>query len=387
MADNKENNSTSSNPLESTADSLAMCINVFASCGLQLASNIVILGSKAIWQVVELTSDVIGIVFRVVTGNYEYENNYNENYLLEVANTKENKLLNINKNKIEEYRTNAIDVEYLPLDPLIFSELPTKVKYKSKYGDTENTLKCYVGVTGYNKPLCIDFYEYGSLLTGGMSRWGKTSLILSMLTSLMERYNHNYLRIILVDYKMVDLTYLDEYEHVMNKCIVDNIKFYQMLDWVENQIKIRSEEFRPYKIQNIQNYNKRVKGAKMQPIIIVIDELAKLFNDLDETKAKSLRKRISSVLSVSMAFGIYWVVSTQELSRETLGKMKNNFGQRIGFKTADSDATDLIIKGAELHEIKFPGRAKLETSEGITEFQSYFIELEEVEGYLKDFKK
>ena len=118
MADNKENNSTSSNPLESTADSLAMCINTFASVGLQLTSNLVILGGKAIWQVVELTSDVIGIVFRVVTGNYEYENEYREDYCLEVANTKENKLLNINKNKIEEYKTNAIDVEYMPIESL-----------------------------------------------------------------------------------------------------------------------------------------------------------------------------------------------------------------------------------------------------------------------------
>ena len=67
--------------------------------------------------------------------------------------------------------------------------------------------------------------------------------------------------------------------------------------------------------------------------------------------------------------------------------MKNNFCQNIGFHTKDKDATDLIIKDGDLHLIKNKGRAKIETSEGIEEFQSYFIDLKEVDSRLKDFKK
>ena len=387
MSDNDRLNSNSGNPLESTSDSLLVCIDTFSSVGLQLASNLIVLSGRVIWSVTELVSDVVGIVYRVATGTYEYEKNYNENYLLEVANTKENSILNINKSKMEEYKTNAIDVEYMPLNPLVFTELPTKVKYKSNSTDLENTLKAYVGVAGYNQLLCVDFFKFGSLLIGGMSRWGKTSLIYSLLTSLMQRYSYDYLRIILIDYKMVDLTYLDCYKHVLSEAITEISRLNDAINWVKDEIERRKIEFRKYRIQNIQNYNKRNKNCKMQPILIVIDEISVLFEDMEKKEADALKRKISSIISISMGFGIYWVVCTQELSRETLGKMKNNFGQRIGFKTADSEATDLIIKGGELHEIKYQGRAKLENSEGITEFQSYFIELEEVEDYLKHLQK
>lgn len=383
------NSNNETNPLESVADSLLMTITTLSNLSLQITCNVAILGCKVIWKGVELVTDVSDIFYRLATGTYEYEekgNYYLNESNLEVATTK-NSLFSINKDKIKEYKTNAIDVEYVPVDPLFFTEMPTMVKYKSNNTDNENTLKAFVGVGTKNKQVCVDIFENGSLLVGGMSRWGKTSFIYSFLTSLMERYSSNYLRIVLVDYKMVDLTFIDEYKHILSDCITCNSRFVDMLNWVDEQINKRREEFRKHKIQNIKAYNKKFKKNKMQPVIIVIDEISVLFLNMEKKKADELRAKINSLLSISMGFGIYWIVCTQELSRETLGKMKNNFGQTVGFHTKDEEATNLIIRGGDLHLIENVGRAKLETSKGIEEFQSYFIELEELEARLKHLKK
>ena len=385
---NGKNCNNESNPLEGVADALVSTISTVSVLTLQIASNTLILGSKALWQGVELIVDVANIFYKLANGTYEYKNEeiQEDIYIEEVAST-ENNLLVINKDKIESYKTNNIDAEYIEINPLTFREIPKIAKYKSNFKDVKDTLKAYVGVGAYSNQIEVDFFKNGSLLVGGMSQWGKTSAVRALLTSLMERYTPKYLRLVLVDFKKIDLIYLDEYSHVLSNCITTIEHFKDLTKWVEEELERRQKEFNLYKIQNIKDYNIRVEKKKMQPVIIVIDEISILFSGIDKKEADNIRIKINSLVSRSMAFGIYWIVCTQELSRETLGKMKNNFGQTIGFHTKDKDATDLIIKDGDLHLIENKGRAKIETSEGIEEFQSYFINLKEVDNRLKDFKK
>ena len=355
------------NPLEPVADAVLVTASLFLELGIKSICNLTILTSKAIGQII----------------NYLFENKpkYESfNYETEVATT--NNLFNL-QDKVKE----CSNINYLPtkeysfmeLENVNFEGLPSRANYTSNKPPKNlfSTLEAYVGVNEHGKIQKIDFYKEGSLLVAGMSRWGKTSLILSMFTSLVETYPKEYLRIVLADFKGIDLVHLSKSNNVIS--CVENIEgFNKMLDWVEEQIEKRKKYFQENKIQNIKAWNTKFNNI-MQPVVIIIDEIAVMLNSFNDKKnADNMRNRLARIISISMGYGIYWVVCTQELSRETLGKMKNNFGQRIGFKTADKDATDLIIKGAELENIKFPGRAKIETSQGITEFQSYYIELEEV---------
>ena len=355
------------NPLEPVADAVLVATSLFLELGVKSICNLTILTSKAIGQIV----------------NYLFEDKpkYESfNYETEVATT--NNLFNL-QDKVKE----CTNINYLPtkeysfmeLENVNFEGLPSRANYTSNKPPKNlfSTLEAYVGVNEHGKIQKIDFYKEGSLLVAGMSRWGKTSLILSMFTSLVETYPKEYLRIVLADFKGIDLVHLSKSNNVIS--CVENIEgFNKMLDWVEEQISKRKEYFQESKIQNIKAWNTKFNNI-MQPVVIIIDEIAVMFNSFNDKKyADNMRNRLARIISISMGYGIYWVVCTQELSRETLGKMKNNFGQRIGFHTADKDATDLIIKGAELENIKFPGRAKIETSQGITEFQSYYIELDSV---------
>ena len=355
------------NPLEPVADAVLVAASLFLELGIKSICNLTILTSKTIGQI----------------ANYLFEDNpkYESfNCETEVATT--NNLFNL-QDKVKE----CSNINYLPtkeysfmeLENVSFEGLPSRTSYTSNKAPKNlfSTLEACIGVNEHGKIQKIDFYKEGSLLVAGMSRWGKTSLILSMFASLVETYPKEYLRIVLADFKGIDLVHLSKSNNVIS--CVENIEgFNKMLDWVEEQIEKRKEYFQENKIQNIKAWNTKFNNI-MQPVVIIIDEIAVMLNSFNDKKnADNMRNRLARIISISMGYGIYWVVCTQELSRETLGKMKNNFGQRIGFKTADKDATDLIIKGAELENIKFPGRAKIETSQGITEFQSYYIELEEV---------
>ena len=394
MSENNEN------MLEPIVDAFMEFTILLAQILFKASGNLLVFLTKYISECI----GGLGVIYQLITHTYPYENKQEQvryegntqafDDFVEVASTETGVSILSSKIKdyksdFKEYKTSAIDLDYIPLEPLsINRELPSYCKYRSNNKVNDNTLIAYPGVMEGGKPLAIDFYEQGSLLVGGMSRWGKTSFILSMLTSLMERYSPSELKLILVDFKGVDLVHLSNYKHVLSNCITSIDNFKSVLEWTSNEVEKRAIAFKKAKVTNIKEYNAKNSNMKFQSVIIVVDEIALMLNGFSKKQdADNMRNEIARIVSISMAFGIYWVVCTQELSRETLGKMKNNFAQRIGFHTADKDATDLIIKDGELEEIKFPGRGKLQNSSGIKEFQSYYIKLEEVfeklEKYLK----
>jgi hypothetical protein len=370
MSDNK-------NALEPLADGIVEGINALGSVAIQASVNIIALSLKGVSELVKLMVDVGEIGYKCATGTYDYE----------VATTEEREKLK----SITDLEYKEIDYEYKPIQNKYFElssfdvGLKDFVKFERHNKVEENTLKCYIGENERGKPQELDIFKDGSLLIGGAARWGKTSLIYSILLSLMDRYSHEYLRIVLVDFKEVDLVRIDKYKHIISNCITDVNKLNNMLTWCEDECKNRSEIFRESDVSNIQDFNS-ISEIKMQPILIIIDEIAQILVG-NKKESDKIKDRIFKLVSKSMCFGVYWIICTQELSRETLGRMKINFTQSIGLKCADQIASDMIIKNANLDEIKIKGRAKIENSEGITEFQSYWATKEDFERILKGKRK
>lgn len=370
MSDNK-------NALEPLADGIVEGINVLGTVAVQASVNIIALSFKGISELVKLIVDVGTIGYQCATGTYEYE----------VATTDEREKLksitDIEYKKVE-YEYKPIQTKYLELGNFDCG-LKEFVKFERHKDIESNTLKCFIGENEHGKSQELDLFKDGSLLIGGASQWGKTSLIRSILLSFMDRYDPNYLRMVLVDFKEVDLVRIDKYKHVISDCITDVNKLNNLLTWCENECKTRAEIFRKNDVSNIQDFNK-LSEVNMQPVIIIIDEIAQVLVG-DKKETDKIKGRIFKLVSKSMAFGVYWIVCTQELSRDTLGKMKINFTQSIGLKCADKIASDMIIKDGNLEDIKIKGRAKIENSNGITEFQSYWTTKEDFERILKDKRK
>lgn len=372
MSDNK-------NALEPLADGIVEGVNVIGSVAVQASVNIIALTFKGASELVKLISDVTVIGYQCTTGTYEYEAT-----TIEENESKKLKRITELEYKPIDYKYKPIQPRYLKMDEL-GDGLKNLVKFERNSYVEDNSLKCYIGRNEHGKQQVLDLYKDGSLLIGGASQWGKTGLIRSILLSLMDRYDPEYLRIVLVDFKEVDLVRFDKYKHIMSTCITDTERLNTLLSWCEDECKKRAEIFRSCDISNIKDYNE-ASEVKMQPVIIVIDELAQVVVG-NKKVSDTIKDRIFKLVSKSMAFGVYWIICTQELSRDTLGKMKINFTQSIGLKCADKVASDLIIKDGSLEDINVKGRAKIENSEGITEFQSYWTTKEDFDKILIDKRK
>ena len=119
----------------------------------------------------------------------------------------------------------------------------------------------------------------------------------------------------------------------------------------------------------------------MSYIIVVIDEIIQVVSD------KDCKDKLHLIMSKCASYGIYFLLATQDCTKETIGRCKMNCSQIIGFHTIDqTDSDNLICKGYDLQDINVKGRCKIKNSEGVVETQIFYLEEDEIDELLKDYK-
>ena len=92
-------------------------------------------------------------------------------------------------------------------------------------------------------------------------------------------------------------------------------------------------------------------------------------------------------MSKCRKYGIYFIIGTQDATKDIIGRCKMNCSQVIGLKTNDeTDSITLIGKGHDLQNITMKGRCKIKNSDGVNEVQTFYISEEEIEDTLKPFE-
>ena len=158
-------------------------------------------------------------------------------------------------------------------------------------------------------------------------------------------------------------------------------EFLSQLDYLELRMKERAEILEKANCRNVIKYNKK-HDKKMSYIIFVIDELIQVVND------KKCRERLHTIMSKCASYGIYFLLASQDLTKEVIGRCKMNCSQVVGFHTFDeTDSNTLIGKGQDLQIITIKGKCKIKNSEGIKEVQTFYIDEEQIEEILKSYEK
>ena len=120
--------------------------------------------------------------------------------------------------------------------------------------------------------------------------------------------------------------------------------------------------------------------TKISYIIFVIDELIQVVSDKDCIDI------LLKVMSKCASYGIYFLLATQDCTKETIGRCKMNCSQIIGFHTFDqTDSDTLIGKGYNLQDINVKGRCKIKNSEGVVETQIFYLDEDRMEELLKPY--
>ena len=233
-------------------------------------------------------------------------------------------------------------------DSVSFSEL-ISVK---KFVDKTSSLPVALGKNISNEIHIMDLSKTPHLLIAGATGSGKSVCVNSIITSLLYRCPPDEVKLILIDPKIVELSFYNGIAHLLTPVISDSAQSLQALRWCVEEMERRYRELESLNVREIKSYNRKLveKGASkkigMPFIVVVIDEFA----DLMMTCGKEIETLVSRLTAKSRAIGIHLVIATQRPSTDVItGLIKSNIPTRISFMVTSKTDSRIILdmNGAE----------------------------------------
>lgn len=212
-------------------------------------------------------------------------------------------------------------------------------------------LSIALGVTIEGDPLITDIGKMPHGLIAGATGSGKSVCINTILLSLLYKANHDDVKFLLIDPKMVELAPYNGIPHLVSPVITDVKAATAALKWAVQEMEDRYEQFVHAEVRNITKYNEKVtaghiQGNKMPYIVIVIDELA----DLMMVSPQDVEDAICRIAQKARACGMHLLLATQRPSVDVItGLIKANIPTRIAFTVSSQVDSRTIIdtNGAE----------------------------------------
>ena len=271
---------------------------------------------------------------------------------------------------------NIVKYEYHPVDNFEQIGLKDKIIFTYTEGEKEG-VQAFIGYDLDNNLKSFDMLE-GHTMVGGASRWGKSSFLNVFITNITKTYTRNEVCFLGCDYKKADVYYFRNYNNFLGMS-TNKKEFMDQMKWLEKEMSKRADILDEANCRNVINYNKK-HDVKMSYIIFVIDELIQVVND------KECKEILHTIMSRCASYGIYFLLATQDCTKETIGRCKMNCSQIVGFHTFDqTDSDTLIGKGYDLQDINVKGRCKIKNSEGVVETQIFYLDEDKMDEMLKPY--
>lgn len=220
-----------------------------------------------------------------------------------------------------------------------------------EFKESKSPLSIALGLTIEGNPKITNIQKMPHGLIAGATGSGKSVCINTILISLIYKANHEDVKFLLIDPKMVELAPYNGIPHLVAPVITDVKAATQSLKWAVNEMEDRYEKFVQEGVRDIERYNQKVikqgrSSVKMPFIVIVIDELA----DLMMMSPQDVEDSISRIAQKARACGIHLLLATQRPSVDVItGLIKANIPTRIAFSVSSQIDSRTIIdsSGAE----------------------------------------
>ncbi len=272
---------------------------------------------------------------------------------------------------------NIVKYEYIPTEEIKdMSKEMNVIKFIFIEGEKEGIKAC-IGYDIEGNLKIFDMLE-GHAIVGGASRWGKSSFLNVFITNITKTYTRNEVCFLGCDYKKADVYYFRNYNNFLGMS-TNKKEFMDQMKWLEKEMNKRADILDEANCRNVINYNKKY-DTKISYIIVVIDELVQVVSD------KDCKDILHLIMSKCASYGIYFLLATQDCTKETIGRCKMNCSQIVGFHTFDqTDSDTLIGKGYDLQDINVKGRCKIKNSEGVVETQIFYLDEDKMDEMLKPY--
>jgi len=220
------------------------------------------------------------------------------------------------------------------------SQVFAKEKAKSK-------LALALGQGAGGEVVVGDLAQMPHLLIAGATGSGKTVCLSAVIACILVNNTPSDVRMLLIDPKRVELVAYNDIPHLISSVVVDLEEAISALRKVTWEMDNRYKKFAAAGVNNIVNFNKKVKESDRLPyLVVIIDELA----DLMSASADMVEPAICRIAQLSRATGIHVIIATQRPSVDVItGLIKANFPTRISFSVPSQidSRTILDVAGAE----------------------------------------
>ncbi len=281
----------------------------------------------------------------------------------------------------------GIEVPNKNSDIVSFSELISQSEFHNK----NFVLPIALGKSILAKTVVVDLAKTPHMLIAGATGSGKSVCVNSIICSLLYSCEPENVKLILIDPKIVELSFYNDIPHLLTPVISDPVKSVKVLHWCVEEMERRYAMLEQYNVREIESYNKKIymhnpNAQKMSYIVIIIDEFA----DLMMTSGKEIETLVSRITAKSRAIGIHLVIATQRPSTDVItGLIKSNVPTRISFMVASKIDSRIIldVNGAE----KLLGKGDMLYSSAQHPFpdrlQGAYLEEGEVERVVEQVKQ
>lgn len=262
-----------------------------------------------------------------------------------------------------------------------------------KYKETDMALPLALGKTISNEVYMVDMAKMPHLLVAGATGMGKSVGLNAIITSLLFKMHPAYLKFVMVDPKMVELSLYGVLEkHFLAKLdgedepiITDVSKVVRTLKSLCVEMDNRYKLLQMASVRSVKEYNAKflnkellpTKGHRFMPyIVVIIDE----YGDLMMTAGREVEQPIARIAQKARAVGIHMIIATQRPTTNIItGTIKANFPARMAFRVISVIDSRTILDRSGANQLQGRGDMLFLAGNDPVRVQCALVETKEVE--------